>query len=292
MTMVLDDLLANLIDYAGLFPPAALEMRTAVRNYAEYRRGEHAGWLGRFVVPASRLAEFEQAAEGVEKSHWRLSALGGGDPTADLAEIARFNDCHAAGEAQVDTIEFKAATSEEILSSMARIPASLTAYIEIPIVEDPTRLIETISDRGARAKVRTGGVTADAFPASTNLARFIVLCSDEDVPFKATAGLHHPMRGVHRLTYEPDSPSAMMHGFLNVFLAAAFAQNGIGLEQLAELLEERSPEAFRFEQGSVTWRGEMAVRAHIRNTRSLLAVSFGSCSFLEPIEDLKKMGLR
>jgi hypothetical protein len=279
--MVLDDLLANLIDYAGLFPPAALEMRTAVRNYAEYQRGEHAGWLGRFVVPASRLAEFEQAAEGLEKGHWRLSALGGGNPAADLAEIARFNDCHPAEETQVDAIEFKAGTPEEIRLSLARIPASLTAYIEIPIIEDPTRLIETISDRGARAKVRTGGVTADAFPASTNLARFM-----------ATAGLHHPMRGVHRLAYEPDSQSAMMHGFLNVFLAAAFAQNGIGLEQLVELLEERSPEAFRFEQGSVTWRGEMAVRAHIRNTRSLLAVSFGSCSFLEPTEDLKRMGLR
>lgn len=291
MMMAVTDLLTNLIDYAGLFPPAALNMETAVRNYAAYRRGEYADWLGRFVVPASRLEEFERAAEGLEKSNWRLSALGGTDLSADLAGIARFNDRHPAEKMRIDTIEFKAATSGEIRSAMARIPASLTPYIEIPIIEDPARLIETIAECGARAKARTGGVTPDAFPSSMNLARFILACSEEDVPFKATAGLHHPIRGIHNLTYQPDTPSAIMHGFLNVFLAAALAQNGIGLEQLAELLEERSPEAFRFEEGSVTWRGEMAVRAHLRNTRSLLAISFGSCSFMEPIEDLKRMGL-
>ncbi|MFN0085217.1 MAG: hypothetical protein ACKVX9_07505 [Blastocatellia bacterium] len=288
---VLSDLLANLIDYAGLFPPAALNMETAVRNYAEYHRGEHAAWLGRFVVPASRLAEFERAAEGLETRNWRLSALGGTDLPADLAEIARFNDLHSGEGARIDMIEFNAATSEEIRSAMARIPASLTSYVEIPVAADPAPLIETMADRGARAKARAGGVTADAFPSSLSLARFIVVCSDEDVPFKVTAGLHHPIRGIHKLTYEPDSPSALMHGFLNVFLAAAFAQNGIGLEQIAELLEETTPAAFRFEQGSVSWRGEMAVRAHLRNTRSLLAISFGSCSFEEPIAELKRMGL-
>ncbi len=289
--MVLDDLLANLFDYAGLFPPAGLGMDAAVRNFAAYRRSGHAAWLGRFIVPAARLREFEASAAAVSPEGWRLSALGGADLSADLAEIARFNAAHATETLCIDAIEFRADTIDEIHAKLALAPASLTPYVEIPIQEDPAALIGTLAERGARAKVRTGGVTPAAFPPSLNLARFIAQCSDEDVPFKATAGLHHPVRGVHRLTDAPDSESAMMHGFLNLLLTAAFAQNGLGIEQLAEVLEERAPDAFGFDQGSITWRGEMAVRAHIRNMRSLLVVSFGSCSFTEPIEDLKTMGL-
>ncbi|HEX5082219.1 MAG TPA: hypothetical protein VFY40_09240, partial [Blastocatellia bacterium] len=138
---------------------------------------------------------------------------------------------------------------------------------------------------------RTGGVTADAFPSSVNLARFIKLCAEEDVPFKATAGLHHPLRSVNRLTYAHDSASTMMHGFLNVFLAAAFAQHGADVDRLVKLLEEKSPDAFQFESGCVIWRGDMVVRGQLRNSRNLLAIAFGSCSFEEPIEGLKKIGL-
>jgi hypothetical protein len=152
-------------------------------------------------------------------------------------------------------------------------------------------LIRCIAETEARAKVRTGGVTADAFPSSFDLARFIKICAEEDVPFKATAGLHHPLRSVNKLTYAPDSASAMMHGFLNVFLAAAFAQSGMDVDRLVELLEEQSPGAFQFDSGGVTWRDEMIVRGQLRNSRNLLAIAFGSCSFEEPIEDLKRIGL-
>jgi hypothetical protein len=152
-------------------------------------------------------------------------------------------------------------------------------------------LIRSIAEMGARAKIRTGGVTADAFPSSFDLARFIKICAEEDAPFKATAGLHHPLRSVNRLTYAPDSASAMMHGFLNVFLAAAFAQGGMDVDRLVELLEEKSPESIQFDSGCATWRDEMVVRGQLRNSRSLLAIAFGSCSFEEPIEDLKKIGL-
>ena len=93
------------------------------------------------------------------------------------------------------------------------------------------------------------------------------------------------------MTYAPDSASTVMHGFLNVFLAAAFAQNGMDVDRLVDLLEEKSPEAFKFDSGCVTWRNEMVVRGQLRNSRNLLAIAFGSCSFEEPIEDLKKIGL-
>jgi hypothetical protein len=292
-----------LIDYAGLFPPAALDMPTAMRKYAEYRESEYRWALGRFVIPVARLDEFEGAAEGLlpdggweGDDFWRLSALGGADLSSDLNRIAEFNEKYTtsdspAGLAIIDTIEIKAAQPADIENAMNLTPANLTPYFEIPINDDPAELIKSIAETEGRAKVRTGGVTADAFPSSFDLARFIKICAEEDVPFKATAGLHHPLRSINKLTYAPDSASAMMHGFLNVFLAAAFAQNGMEVDRLVELLEEKSPEAFQFDSGGATWRDEMIVRGQLRNSRNLLAIAFGSCSFEEPIEDLKEIGL-
>jgi hypothetical protein len=303
MNYSLRDLLLGLIDYAGLFPPAALDMPTAARKYAEYRESEYRWALGRFVVPVARLDEFEKAAEGrllsgsqERDDFWRLSALGGADLSSGLNRIAEFNKKYAtsdssAGLAIIDTFEIKAALPADIENAMNLTPAKLALYFEIPINDDPTELIKSIAGTEARAKVRTGGVTADAFPSSFDLARLIKICAEEDVPFKATAGLHHPLRSVNKLTYAPDSASVMMHGFLNVFLAAAFAQNGMEVDRLVELLEEKSPEAFQFDSGGVTWRDEMIVRGQLRNSRNLLAIAFGSCSFEEPIEDLKEIGL-
>jgi hypothetical protein len=302
MLLSIQDLMTGLIDYAGIFPPAALDMVSAVRNYAAYRNGQYSRFLGRFIVPVARLNEFERAAAEVEwgKETWLLSALAGDGLDSDLKKIDNFNErISKTRDALIDTLEIKAAhytdikgdIRGDIKEAMNLIRETLKAYFEIPIAEDPSDLVKAIAATGARAKVRTGGVTADAFPSSIDLARFIKACAEEDVPFKATAGLHHPLRSFNRLTYAPDSGQALMHGFLNVFLAAAFSYNGMDVEDLAELLEERSPESFQFEEGSVTWHGGMVVRGQLRNTRNLLAISFGSCSFEEPIDDLKKINL-
>jgi hypothetical protein len=297
MPLSLRDLLTGLIDYAGLFPPAGLNMATAVGNYATYRQTENARWLGRFIIPVSGLDEFKNVAtdyleSGWERATWFLSALAGSDLSSDLEKIVDFNEnISLQRDALIDTIEIKAESAAVIEHSMSILPQRLTVYFETPIADDPADLIKVIAATGARAKVRTGGITAAAFPTSSQLARFIKTCAHEDVPFKATAGLHHPVRSVNKLTYEPESATAMTHGFLNVFLAAAFAYNGMDVERLVELLEERSPEAFQFDSGGVQWRGQMVVRGQLRNARSLFAISFGSCSFEEPIEDLKKINL-
>lgn len=292
MNYAIRALLTELIDYAGLFPPAALDMTTAVRNYATYRQSEHNWLLARFIVPVARLGEFEVAATKVlaQENPWKLSALLGNDWQSELAQIVAFNE-RQAGRAVIDTIEGKAETSAQIEALHQTLPTGLTAYFEIPLKDDSAELIAALAQTGGLAKARTGGVTAEAFPSAFELARFIAACAKEEVPFKATAGLHHPLRGDYRLTYAPDSPSATMHGFLNVFLAAGFAQNGMDVAQLVEVLEERSPTAFQFESGRVVWRDEQLVRAHLINARHLAALAFGSCSFTEPLEDLQKLGL-
>src|SRR5215475_630379 len=212
MNFSLRDLLSGLIDYAGLFPPAALDMATATRRFAGYREGEYRWALGRLVVPVARLDEFERAAERILPNDgsggediWRLTALGGADLSSDLNRIAEFNQKRA-GAALIDAIEIKAARPAEIETAMKLAPTKLAPYFEIPIKvgsSELAELIRSIDETEARAKVRTGGVTADAFPSSSELARFIKVCAQEDVPFKATAGLHHPLRSVNRMTYAP-----------------------------------------------------------------------------------------
>lgn len=290
-----DTLLHELIDYAGLFPPAALDMPTAVANYAAYRREPHAALLGRFVVPATRLDALATAArpqfeESAPAAPWRISALGGADLAADLAAIQAFNQ-QQAGLALIDTIEVRAAEVIEIEQTLAALPAWLTAYVELPLSAELDRLIPALARLGGRAKVRTGGTTADAFPATADLVRFIQSCGAAGVPFKATAGLHHPLRAVQRLTYAPDSPSGLMYGFLNVFLTAALVRVGADATEAAALLEERDPGALRFDDDGVRWRDRRVPLDTLAEVRQHVALSFGSCSFQEPVDDLKAIHL-
>ena len=285
-------LLHSLIDYAGLFPPAALDMHAAVHEYALHRASDHAWMLGHFILPVSRLDEFAASHAALGPSPigdvWRLSVLPGPDLDATLAAIAAFN---TSTRAVVDTIEIKQDAVPDISAALGKIPPALTTYVELPIDDDLAPRLAAISRAGARAKVRTGGVTPGAFPASHALARFIQACADAAVPFKATAGLHHPLRGEYRLTYEPASPHGMMFGFLNVFLAAAFARTGMTLRELAQLLEEKDATAFEFTETSASWRGKTVSRAELSAVRHHVALSFGSCSFQEPMDDLRSLGL-
>lgn len=288
-------LLEGIVDYAGLFPPAALGMDAAVREYAAACDGAHAWMLGRFVVPAARLEELEDAATAFLPRDgaptWRLSALVSGDLGADIERIRAFN-ARSAGGARVVAIEARASTCAEVDSVVAAAPEELEVYVELPTAEDPRVLLERIARAGARAKVRTGGVTPDAFPAPAHLARFLAACVAMALPFKATAGLHHPVRASYRLTYAPDSPRGEMFGFLNVFLAAAALDAGASEADAIALLEESSASAFRFDDAGVAWRDRLRLTAsELARSRTGSAIAFGSCSFREPVDDLRALHL-
>jgi hypothetical protein len=288
----LHTLLHGLIDYAGLFPPAALDLSTAAANYASYRTSDACWALGRFVIPAARLDELEVSAEAclpVVGAPWKLTALAGPDLPRDLANIAGFNQ-RQRGRAVADTIELKASTPAAISEALRAIDGRVDIFVELPIAEDPALLIDALALTDARAKVRTGGVTADAFPKPAHLLRFIRRCVDANVSFKATAGLHHPLRGAYRLSYQPDSGCATMFGFLNVFLTAALLQHGVGDGDALELLEESSPESFRFDDDMIAWRSHRLGEADLRHARRV-GLAFGSCSFREPIDELRALRL-
>ena len=287
---VIRALLSNSIDYAGLFPPAGLSMSEAAANYAQYLKSGEAWALGKFVLPVALLDEFATAAkEHLPNSStipaWSLSVLAGSDLGNDLQRILKFNRDHQK-IAHIDAVELKASSRQEITSAMSVIPKSFETYFEIPIQNNPVELIATISQVGARAKVRTGGITIDAFPASADLISFIDTCVRIHVVFKATAGLHHPIRARYRLTYEEKSTWGMMYGFLNVFLAAVFLTRGMEQEDAVKLLEEQSRQAFHFHNDGVGWRGHEIWIDDLVGMRQRVAASFGSCSFSEPIGDL------
>lgn len=277
-------LLEGLIDYAGLFPPAALEMRAAVRNYASYRRGEHSWALGRFITPLARLDEFRiAAAEFAPKEELPVSALvAPGTPVP----------------ASIDVVEIRAGSADEIRQSMESLGRGVTAYFEIGIAGDPTRAGETacptvqaIAEAGARAKVRTGGLTQEMFPSTRDIARFLRRCAGARVAFKATAGLHHPIRSAHPFTYDPDSACGVMHGFLNLFLAAVLIWTGGSEEDALRTLEEQTSEAFHFDEQGVSWHGHRLEVDQLAAARRDFAIGFGSCSFEEPLADLQAMQL-
>ena len=289
-------LLDGLVDYAGLFPPAARPMAEAVRRYARHRVCSGAFMLGRFICPVARLGEFTAEAEPLLPRDeaavpWVLAVTGSGDHAADAAAIAAFNTAHTWGAdehgAVIDVVEVKAGTPDGIAAIDAAFPRSLTVYVEIPVDADPAPLVAATR---RRAKIRTGGVTADAFPSPDEVLRFLAACVEAGVPFKATAGLHHPLRGRYRLTYAPDAPTGEMYGFLNVLLAAAFLADGLGVDAVRPLLLESDPSSLAFDEEGVRWREHVLSRERLQQVRERVMTGFGSCSFTEPSGEVRALG--
>jgi len=283
-------LLEGLVDYSGFAPPAALPMADAVRNYAAYRRGEHGWLLGRSIIPIAKMAEYEAALANLETDEvWRLSALTTGDVPADIAAIESFNKRHE-GRAVIDVVELKADTVVAVRALRPVVPTNLKTYVEIPLAGDLPALVAALAANGLRGKARTGGLTADGIPSCEQLAKFIVACRAARIPLKFTAGMHAPLRSVRKLTYAADSPTAEMHGFINAFLAAALAWQDAELKSVTQLLAERAPEAFHFDDERALWHDMRVASENLEAVRRGFAISLGSCSFTEPIEGLQQLG--
>ncbi|RPJ84355.1 MAG: hypothetical protein EHM13_04715 [Acidobacteria bacterium] len=290
-------LLDHLIDYAGLFPPAALDMPRAVESYARHRLEPFAWALGRFVVPVSRLSEL--AAEGhraramKDGGCWRLSALAALPLDPDLEAIRRFN-ARSGDEGnwcgQVETVEVRASTPAEI-EEASRATEGLELFVELGLDGPLGELLDATARSGCRAKVRTGGTSPDAFPSAQRLAAFLQGCTRRALPFKATAGLHHAVRSVSPVTGETGAPLATMHGFLNVLAASALLYAGRIDGRGAELLlEDTDASRFRFTGQEMSW-GEVRLTDDELAAARRVALGFGSCSFEEPLGELSALGL-
>jgi hypothetical protein len=133
-------------------------------------------------------------------------------------------------------------------------------------------------------KLRTGGVTADAFPTSAQIACALVTAATHQLPIKFTAGLHHPIRQFR------DEVKTKMHGFLNVLGAAVLAaEHQWNADQAVTMLEEEDPRSFSFAGDFFAWRDWKIDTTDLQYRRKFVR-SFGSCSFDEPRDDLRALG--
>lgn len=209
-------------------------------RYAAYRGGPDREMLGRFVVPVEGLGALALARSGITREPcdvgpWPLAVLAS---AADAQAIASFDAVHGA-TLRVDTIEAKADDPMTIAALASTYPEH-PVYVEIASASDPEPPIRELARHGLRAKLRMGGIVAESFPAPDAVLRFLATCEKHRVPFKATAGLHHPLRGEFPLTYQPNCASGTMYGFLNVYFAALFLYAGYSAEAVRPLLDERS----------------------------------------------------
>lgn len=292
----LNELLNEIVDYAGLFPPAGLDLTTVAENYARYRQSAARWMLARIVIPSGRLDELaENAPISPGADPWRVSALVPGIDAPDdgfkraIQSIENFNQKQP--QILVDAIEVKCPAVDHAPQIAAHVPNTIRAFLEVPHHEDPQEHLLAIKETQTTfAKIRTGGVTDDLIPSVDEVARFIYCCGQNDVGMKATAGLHHPMRDEFNLTYEDDSPRGTMHGFLNVFVSTLLAFTGAELEVIQRVMNSRSVADFVFTEQHVQF-GKYAVTAEqVRDIRNNKAISFGSCSFEEPVADLRALG--
>lgn len=142
---------------------------------------------------------------------------------------------------------------------------------------------------GGFAKLRTGGLTPQSIPPAEAVTDFLCEAAARRMAFKATAGLHHPIRSLQPLTYAPGSICSTMHGFVNVFVAAAFAWGGAERALVLDVLNDADAAGFQFLETELLWRGRSLITAEIEMARRDFAHSFGSCSFVEPLADLRAL---
>ena len=96
---VIHKLFGEIVDYAGLFPPAKLPLEEVVANYARYIESDEAWMLARLIVPAGRLSELENQQPFLESNHnWKISSLVPGVDASDSAFDHAISSIHSFNE--------------------------------------------------------------------------------------------------------------------------------------------------------------------------------------------------
>jgi len=295
----LRSLLYRAIDYAGMFPPCALALEPALRNQATYVHSAEAWMLNGFVLPVEQFdAATHFSSEFNAEYPLCVAALGPKTTNENafldgVANAAKAIRTFSQYEVEVSHLEMFLPDDVDSasLKEATAIVGELTAFWEAP-PERADQTIERIAEHNSDEevptfgyKLRTGGVTADAFPTSAQIARALVAAAARQVPIKFTAGLHHPIRQFR------DEVKAKMHGFLNVVGAAVLAgEHQWDVDQVVMMLEDEDPRSFSFGDDFFAWREWKIDTTRLKHRRKFVR-SFGSCSFDEPREDLRALNL-
>lgn len=269
----------GLFDDAALFPPGEAPMAVAVPAHRELR--ERLGELvGPFVVPAGRLDELSaqlDAGPAVEVPPFEVSVI---VTAGDLPAVTRRVEDDP--RLSLAAVEVPAVADAEdsfraVHALDGALPASIPAAVELPRSAARDEVLDVLAGTRYRAKLRTGGVRADLFPSPSELAETLHACVTRDVAFKCTAGLHHAVRHTDPAT------GFVHHGFLNLLFAVSALSAGAPAQIAAAHLRDS-------DAGGMVAALRTCPRHRAARARALFT-SFGTCSVLEPVEDLVALGL-
>jgi hypothetical protein len=284
-----DTLFRGLFDDASLFPPAALPMPDAVTGHFRHRTAWYHQMSGPFVCAAARIdgLTITLTAGNVAELDLALVAAAGGAGLQDAMDAIS-----AEPRLRLRAVEVPVALEPDQLGDEDRVQeavsnlvdildgvplAGAAAFVEVPLMAWSDEALRIIADHGYHAKLRTGGVTAAAFPDEQLLGRCLSMLAEHRMAFKCTAGLHHAVR------HTADDTGFEHHGFLNVLLGTAAALSGADTADVAAVLAERDAIRLAGQVSSV----DAEVAAEVRG----LFRSFGTCSTDEPLTDLVTLGL-
>ena len=322
MNPTLQPFMNEIIDYAGMFPPSGLPFDEAFTNYLTYHNHAYSSFLSRFIIPAGTIPNVSDFDEEIRKRNRTIpfSVL---LPSADTREefISEIQKklkpvydlkSYFQGLVSTDVLEVRipltvaGSGSDEIKDTLLELVSAITEadlnathlFVETHFSDDwlnavPT-FINAISDINKEQdiplnigfKLRCGGIEAHQFPDIQQVALAIEECQQHNVAMKFTAGLHHPIRHFN------ESVDTKMHGFVNVFGAAMLLfHNKIDASDLALILSDEHDGSFIFDDQFFSWKQASIPTKQIIEARDRFCVSFGSCSFTEPIDDLTNLNL-
>lgn len=284
--------LEELIDYAGIFPPAALTSIDAANEYGSLIESKDSWIVGNIAWSVERLADFESFAD--KSLDWSFAAIGrqSSDATsftdarkADQLEMDRF--LSAFSDAEIATYEFKIPhldLVERATKQFKSLAKTTDVYFELPWEMDISEALATIAGAEIyQVKFRTGGLKKEMYPASEQLANAIKQSIDLEVPFKLTAGLHEP------IAHQESSNGADAHGFLNVIAATSLAyHDDASIKSMVEILNLREESRWKVSSKGIEFDNTSLSSASLDEVRGMFT-SFGSCSVQEPLAGLNRL---
>lgn len=293
MTQAFRVFMHGLIDYAGLFPPAALDLSQALANYHTYLNDQYGWMLSNFVIPAA-LLDFDSTIEDI-----RYSVIINEDEFDTRVQQLELIAGNVKGietrlpEKYTSSLEIADYLDKYLTHFLREGIGAIDLFVETDLVGSlldaatSSALVGLQRQGGCRVglKVRCGGASSIDVPSPSKIAKAIQSCRKANVPLKFTAGLHHP------INHYSEELRCRQYGFINVFGAALLAEaNGFTDNQIIDCLQEADSDSFCFDHQTLSWQGKQVTVSEIERLRRKLCISFGSCSFDEPLADLKNLG--
>lgn len=301
-------LFAGLIDYAGLYPPAALGLTEAMMNYRAYGRATDSWILSRFIAGTSHVGKLSgELLESFTADKPLSISLVTRDPALDLPSVlAALPTTARVTAVEISLVlnkalEVQLTSHSGVFQQLADKGHNLDIFYEVPFTEkwdeEFFRLVDILGrSNGAHprglvgCKLRCGGLEPHLVPSPERLGRALHACAERSIPVKFTAGLHQPFRHMPQ-PGETGAAGVPMHGYWNVYWAALVANlRSVQEDEVISIVQEMESCSPSVSRDSIEWRGVELSAQEIHQARSSQVLSFGSCSFDEPIHAARMVG--